>query len=51
MKHMQIDFDAVRLYFKQLKSAVGNDVKKMQGMIQEMTDLIMLLWNENKNNE
>jgi hypothetical protein len=30
---------------------VGNDVKKMQGMIQEMTDLIMLLWNENKNNE
>lgn len=50
MKHMQIDYDAVRLYFKQLKSALKNDVGLMQKMISEMTELILFEWSQHKEN-
>jgi len=41
---MQIDYEAVRLYFKQLKSALKNEVPMMQKVISEMTELILFEW-------
>ena len=44
MHYLQVDFRAVRQYFKQLKIALKNDAVVFKKAISEMTELILHEW-------
>lgn len=51
MRHLQIDFKAVRLYFKLLQGALKNDSAQFRAKVQEMLELILFEWQQVKENK
>lgn len=50
MRHLQIDFKAVRLYFKLLKSALKGNDETFRSKVMEMVELILFEWSQVKDN-